>query len=358
MPRSTATTPRRLLAVFTFLSVASAAQAQTLYGFFPSPPVMTQQSVIDTFKAIGEHGELVLFARNVPWKDFAKGPDVDSADIQELGGMVQLARTNKLEPVFVIDPLNGLDRRRFFALPDGWAPSFANPSIRTAMLNYALRIVRQFHPRFLAIASEINTYEDTHPQDFASFLSLYREIYARLKAVAPGLRVFVTFQWEELNNLIPGVDGGKPPYAVRWEQMEGFEPQLDVWAISTYPFVTYRSSREIPADYYAHLARRTEKPLMVAECGYTSEPVGSLQGTPQDQVGFLDALHDQIGGRLAAWIYTVLSDFSMESYAPLLKQQGLGADAPTLGMFAHIGLRTAEGAPKPALAAWDSFRTR
>jgi hypothetical protein len=340
------------------LGIMAAAHAQTHYGFFPSPPVMTTESVIATFKALGEHGELVLFGRNVPWKDFFRGADPDSADIKELTGMVQLSKMNNLEPVFVVDALNGLDRRRFMGLPEGWRPSFSNPDIRSAMANYALWIVKQFHPRFLALASEINTYEDTHPDDYPAFVTLYREIYAKVKSAAPDTLVFVTFQWDELNNLIPGVDGGKAPYETRWEQMRAYEPQLDVWAISTYPFVTYRSAREIPADYYARLKDKTAKPLMVAECGYSSESIQHLRGTPQDQVGFLNAVHDQLGPRLSAWIYTVLSDFSLESYAPFLKQQGLGGDIQTLGWFAHIGLRNSDGTPKPALGVWDSFRKK
>jgi len=263
---------------------------------------MTTESIIATFKAIGEHGELVLFQRSVPWNDFARGQDTDSADLRDLTAMVQLARQNSLEPVFVIDPLNGLDRRRFMGLPEGWKPSFSNPEIRAAMTNYALRIVRQFHPRFLALGSEINTYQDTHADDYPSFVSLYREMYARIKAAAPDTLVFVTFQWDELNNLIPGVDGGKAPYETRWEQVQAFEPQLDLWAISTYPFVVYRSAREIPGDYYARLIEHTSKPLMVAECGYSSENIGKLRSTAEDQVRFLKAVHDQIGPRLRAMI--------------------------------------------------------
>ncbi len=338
--------------------LAGVVHAQTLYGFFPSPPEMTAQSIIATFKALGEHGDLILLARNVPWKDFAAGPNVDSKDIPDISGIVQLGKQNGLEPVFVIDPLNGLDRKKFFNLPEGWKPAFSNSDIRSAMTNYALRIVRQFHPRFLGLASEINTYADTHPEDFPGFLSLYREIYAKIKAVAPDTVVFVTFQWEEINNLMPGVDGGRPPYATRWEQMEVFEPQLDLWAISTYPFIAYRSSREIPADYYAQLAARTQKPLAIAESGYTAQGVAALRGTPQDQAGFLRAVHDQLGGRLRLWIYTLLSDFNPESYAPLMKQQGLGGELSILGMFAHLGLRESSGTPRPGLAVWDAFRAK
>jgi hypothetical protein len=349
-----------LLPVAALLLVGAPAggAARTLFGFFPSPPVMTTESVIATFRAIGEHADLVLFARNVPWTDFADGDRKDSADIAELTAMVELARANLLEPAFVIDPLNGLDRSRFMSLPQGWTPSFGDPRVRSAMTSYALRIVREFHPRFLGLASEINTYQDRHPDDFPSFMGLYGDIYDAVKAAAPQTRVFVTFQWEEINNLISGVDAGRRRYDTRWEQIRAFEPRLDVWAISTYPFVAFRSARDIPADYYARLARYTEKPLAVAEGGYTTEDVQVLRGTPEDQVLFLRSVHDQVGARLAVWIYTVLSDFSLDSYAPFLRQQGIGGDIPTLGWFAHIGLRGPDGTPKPGLAVWDSFRAR
>ena len=81
---------------------------------------MTQESILATYKALGEHGNAVLFGRNVPWKDFLRGPNADAAEMPELRWMIQLSRQNNLEPVFVIDPLNGLDRRRFMSLPDGW----------------------------------------------------------------------------------------------------------------------------------------------------------------------------------------------------------------------------------------------
>jgi len=354
----------RATAALVFLAAAVAlpaldsAPARTLYGFFPSPPELTNESVIATFKAIGQHADTVLLARNVPWGDFVGGVDGSSADIEQLTTMVSLARTNGLEPVFVIDPLNGLDRRRFMNLPAGWTPSFAEPRVRAAMTNYTMRIVRDFHPRFLALASEINTWQDTHPEDFPSFLSLYRGLYDMVKAAAPSTKVFVTFQWDELNNLVPGVDGGKARFATRWEQVEAFEPRLDLWAISTYPYVALGSAAEIPADYFARLLARTGKPLAIAEGGFSSENIGTLRGSPEGQLQFLQAIHRQIGARLALWVYTVLSDFSLNSYAPSLRQQGLGEEVSTLAWFAHIGLRASDGTPKPALAAWDSFRGR
>jgi len=177
-----------------------------------------------------------------------------------------------------------------------------------------------------------------------------------VKAEAPETQVFVTFQWEELNNLMPSVAQGAP-YEINWRQMEQFEPNLDLWAISSYPFVIFPSGADIPADYYAPLLARTSKPLAVAEGGYSSEPVASFPGGPQSQVDYLNAIHSQIGGdRLAFWIYLIINDFDLDSYADFLEQNGMGGQMDTLAWFAHVGLTGADRTPKPALEVWDSFR--
>jgi hypothetical protein len=329
---------------------------RTLYGFFPSPPEASTQSVMDTYKAIGQHGDVVLLQQSIPWRDFVDGADAKSQAITDIRNQYILAYQNNLEVIFVVDPLNGLNRREFQGLPHTWESSFANPDVRRAFTNYTLRVVREFHPKFLGLASEINTYADTHPDDFPNYVSLYQSVYDQVKTEAPETQIFVTFQWEELNNLMPSVARGQP-YAVNWDQVEQFEPRLDLWVISSYPFVIFKTGADIPADYYSPLLARTSKPLAVAEGGFTSEPVGPFSGDPQSQVDYLNAIHSQIGGdRLAFWIYLLINDFNLQSYASIMNQNGQGEDINTLGMFASVGLTTSDRTPKPALAVWDSFR--
>jgi hypothetical protein len=329
---------------------------RTLYGFFPSPPEVSTQSVIDTYQAIGLHGDVALLQQNIPWADLVAGSDAKSQAITDIHNQYILAHQNGLEVIFVVDPLNGLNRREFQGLPSGWEASFANPQVRSAFTNYALRIVHEFHPKYLGLASEINTYDDTHPEDFPNYLSLYNEVYALVKAEAPATKIFVTFQWEELNNLMPSVAHGKP-YAVNWGQVKQFEPNLDLWVISSYPFVIFKSGADIPANYYTPLLTATNKRLAVAEGGMPSLPAGGFNGTPQDQVDYLDAIHSQIGGdRLAFWIYLLINDFNLKSYARIMNANGQANDVNTLGMFSSVGLTTSDRSPKPALAVWDSFR--
>ncbi|GAB4415386.1 MAG: hypothetical protein Kow002_00390 [Anaerolineales bacterium] len=330
---------------------------QTAYGFFPTPPEASLESILTHYKDMGEHADFALFQHAIPWEDFLESVDGESEKRTDIRNQMLLARQNGLDAIYIVDPLNGLNRREFMGLPDGWKASFANPDVRTAFTHYTLWLVREFNPKYLGLASEINTYLDAHPDDAASYISLYHSVYALVKAEAPETQVFVTFQWEDLNNLWKVAAEGRAAYDTNWDQVEAFEPNLDVWAISSYPFAVFPSGAAIPPDYYTPLLTRTSKPLAVAEGGFTSRPNPPFPGDEGSQVDYLNAIHAQIGGRLVFWVYLLLDDFNLDSYTKYMREQGLGdRDLTSLGMFASVGLREFDGTPKPALEVWDSFR--
>jgi len=375
---------RRLFLAFSILLLASLAcnggqsipptpensifdSGKTAYGFFPSPPEATLESIFQLYKDMSLHGDFVLIQQNTAWEDFAEGgTDTESQTRTDLINQVKLAHQNNLEYIFVIDALNGLNRKEFIGLPAGWEASFANPDVRSAYRNYALWVARTFHPHYLGLASEINTYMDAYPNDAQNYVSLYNEIYALVKAEAPETQIFVSFQWDDLNNMFPQPEeGNRQKFDTNWEQIGAFEPNLDLWVISTYPYFVFNNGTEISPDYYTPLLSRTlrqaqggaVKPLAIAEGGFSSQPVGFAQGSPEDQVAYLNAIHAQLGPRLAFWVNTLLDDFNLESYAEQMKKDGRDPqDTLSLGAFAYIGLRNSDGSPKPALEVWDSFR--
>ena len=147
--------------------------------------------------------------------------------------------------------------------------------------------------------------------------------------------------------------------------MEAFEPNLDVWVISSYPYFVFPSGKDIPADYYTPLLTRTlrqaqggaPKPVAIAEGGFSTQTVGQMTNTAEDQVTYLNTVHEQLGLRLVFWVNTLLNDFNLDSYAEQMKKDGHNPkDAEALGNFAYIGLQNFDGTPKPALEVWDSFR--
>jgi len=343
---------------FPTLENPASESGETIYGFFPSPPRATLTSVLGHFKDLGQYADFVLFQHNIPWEEFADSIEGESKTRTDIANQEILARQNGLDSVYVVDALNGLNRREFRGLPSGWDASFGNPQVRTAFTNYTLWIVRTFHPRYLGLASEINTYMDAYPEDAANFVSLYHELYGKIKLEAPNTQVFVTFQWEDLNNMFPQPEeGNRQKFDVSWDQIEAFEPNLDLWVISSYPYFVFPSGADIPADYYSRLLTRISKRVAVAEGGFASRDVGTIHATPEDQVAYLGAIHDQFGPRLAFWVYLLLNDFDLDSYAKAVKDQGLSDnDVSTLSMFASLGLREADGAPKPALEVWMGFK--
>ncbi len=345
-----------VLAPIPTLVSSSLGTGKTSYGFFPTPTEISLEAVFDIYKKLGKNGDVVLLQREIPWKDFKTSADGKSSQIDDIHNQYILAHQNNLDVIFIVDPLNGLDRREFYNLPFGWKASFGNPDVRSAMINFTLRIVREFKPAYLGLGSEINTYADTSPEDFKNYLTLYKEIYDKVKEESPGTNVFVTFQWEELNNLIPGFRPDGKPYEINWDQVESFEPRLDIWAISSYPFIAFPSGADIPENYYSPLLERTSKALAVAEGGFPSVPKENVPGSTQDQVDYLNAIHDQIGSRLDFWIYLILSDFNFDAFAREMKKSGHSKDTGTLNWFSRIGLMELDGSPKPSLETWNLIR--
>jgi hypothetical protein len=330
---------------------------RTAYGFFPSPPEANLESVLSHFEALGEHADFILIQPNIPWEDFVNGIEGESQARTDLRNQIILARRNGLDWIFVIDPLNGLNRREFLGLPEGWEPSFANPDIRIAFMNFTLWVVREFEPHYLGLASEINTYIDAHPDDVDNYMSLYFNVYDKVKAEKPETQIFVTFQWDDLNNMFAPAAEGRPAYQTNWDQVEAFEPSLDLWVISSYPYFVFEDGG-IPDTYYTPLLEKTDKPLAIAEGGWSSTQVGPVGGSEAGQVSYLETVHDQLGERLSFWVYLILSDLNMESIAAGLEDVGRPPeDAETLSLFASLGLRTSDGSPKPALEIWDQYRT-
>ncbi|TET52716.1 MAG: hypothetical protein E3J64_04705 [Anaerolineales bacterium] len=326
------------------------------YGFFLSPPEPTEESFLANIEAIGRHGDVFLTMPQVPWADFIDSADGESSAIDDMRGTIELARQSGLEPILVIDPLQAFNRTLMATLPPELeGGDFGTEGVRQTFTNYAVRLVREFDLRYLGLGSEVNTYADAHPDDFEDYVSLYRETYAAIKAESSDTLIFVTFQWEDLNSV--GLFAADDPGRIKWEIIEALEPWLDVWAISTYPYFAFDSAAEIPDDYYASLLARTDKPLAIGEGGYIAEDVREFHGSDEDQIGYLNTLHSQIGERLVFWTYLVIDDVNTEAYAQLLTDSGSPADAELVALFGTLGLRTIEGVPKPALAVWDSFRT-
>src|SRR3990170_1200944 len=90
---------------------------RTAYGFFPSAPEPSLFSILETFRGLGRHADVILVQPNIAWEDFIDSPDTESQRITDILNQEILADQNGLEIILVVDPLNGLNRREFAGLP-------------------------------------------------------------------------------------------------------------------------------------------------------------------------------------------------------------------------------------------------
>lgn len=314
-------------------------------GVSSLPVELTEEGYARAMDLAAEVGELVLIKRSPPWEEFVPGGQVSDETAAITERERALIRERGLELFFAIDPTDPADRGRLAGLPERLrGAGFAHPDIQHALLAYAQYVVKNYRPRYLALATDVNLYARIHPEDFDAFVQLYGVVYDAVKAAAPETFVFVTFQYEDLNGVLPTVE----EHPSDWGLIGRFGDRLDLFAISTYPSLAYQRVKAIPADYYARAARRVRLPLAVAEMGYSSGPGrrGLNLGTEPLQEEFLsrilleaEALRMRFVVWLAAWDLPYATD-------------------PPLDTFRYVGLRREDGSPKPAWDVWERAARR
>lgn len=317
-----------------------------MMGISTLPRELNAKSYDEAFKLAADTGEIVLIQRTPPWSEFMPGANVSQATADTTAAEEQAIKAGGLKLFFAIDPTDSSTGRDRLAgmPPQSTGKTFADPDVRSAFISYAEYVALNYKPAYLALGVEMNLYFDKNPEQLKDFVSLYDEAYDRVKAVSPSTQVTVTFQYEDLQAILPTEDQHYPD----WTLIRSFEPKLDVMAISTYPSFAFSSVAAIPTDYYSQLRAFTDRPIVIAEMGYSSAAgaQGINNGSETQQVAFVkrvladaQSLHMPFIIWFAAWD---------PSYAK---------DTP-LGVFQHIGLRRADNTPKPAWQTWVTAARR
>lgn len=319
---------------------------QTALGFSALPARQTTAGYIQAFATAAEFADVVLIQRTPPWPEFMPGGTVsgDTADTTRFENDL-LDQYGHLKLFFAVDPTDSLvERARVANLPATIDPAdgLADDRLRTAFLGYTAYVVANYEPEYLAIGVEVNMlYERNRPQ-FDEFVSLYREAYDTVKAARPETRVFPTFQFEDLLGLADDI------HAPHWEVLAPFAGRMDALALSTYPFRHAETAADIPPEYYQQVEEHWDGEVLIAETGYTSAPVDGFAatGTEEDQRAFVQRLVAEAdGGLFSMVVWFAASDPAFAAEGPASR-------------FRHVGLRTAEGAPKLAWETWLAWTRR
>lgn len=316
-----------------------------MMGISSLPRELNAQAYADTFELAGEAGEMILIQRTPPWTEFLPGGAVSDATADTTAAEIQAVQDEDLTLFFAIDPTDAATGRdRIGGLPASHeGRGFDDPDVRAAFASYAEYVAINYQPRYLALGVEINLYLGQDEERITAFESLYAETYARVKAVASATQVTVTFQYEDLQSILPTEDR----HFADWPLIERFEPNMDVAAISTYPGFAFERAADIPENYYSQLLGFTEKPIVIAEMGFASAPSPpASNGTEEEQAAFVKrALAEAEELRMPFVIWFAAWD---PAYA----------EGTAFNVFRHIGLLRSDGAQKPSWAEWHSAALR
>jgi hypothetical protein len=317
-----------------------------MMGISTLPRALNADAYADTFDLASQHGEIVLIQRTPPWADFAPGAGISDETAHTTASEIEALSDKHLKLFFAIDPTDGSTGRDRLAGLDGSlaGKDFSDPTVRAAFLAYAQYVALNYKPEYLALGVEMNLYYEKNKDDFENFRSLYDEAYDKVKEASPDTQVTVTFQYEDLQGMLPTAD----QHFADWQLIQSFDAKSDVTAISTYPSFAFAHAADIPANYYSQLRGFTEKPIVIAEMGYSSDTGsgGINDGTEQDQDAFVTrALADAQQLDMPAVIWFAAWD-------PAYAQDTSAA------VFRHIGLLRSDGSEKPAWSTWTAAARR
>ena len=75
---------------------------ETAYGFFPTPPEASLESVFQLYKDLGAHADFVLLQEGIPWEEFLQGADVESQHITDISNQYIIASQNNIYIIYVV----------------------------------------------------------------------------------------------------------------------------------------------------------------------------------------------------------------------------------------------------------------
>lgn len=315
-------------------------------GFAAFPSEDTTESYIQAFANAAQYGELILIQRAPPWEDFLPNRQISQQTLETTRLETALIEQYGLRVIYAIDPTDpAVERNRLANLPEGYtqADGLTDEDLRTAFVAYTRYIVRNYDPEYLAIGVEVNMTRDRARPQFDAFVSLYDQAYQNAKDASPDIKVFPTFQLEDIEGTLSIVH---PP---DWAALEDFSGRMDVLAVSSYPYLAdLRTAQDLREDYYTQLGERFEGEVMLIDVAYPSSPVDGfrLVGTEDDQLAFLGRLlNDSEDAGFSAVIWRAALN-------PTYAQEG------SLAAFRDVGLRRGDGSNKLAWALWEQWARR
>lgn len=207
------------------------------------------------------------------------------------------------------------------------------PSMKNATLNSSawrkaykqavLDVVKSSRPMYLSVGNEVNLWyekygkEESNPNGFQHFVSLYNEIYDAVKEISPETKVFCTFAREIVS------ENREADLTI----LSMFNPEkMDLLVFTSYPFAVkgIKMPSDISDNYYSEALRyMPNKPFGFSELGWPSiDAFGDEQAQADFIVQVVTRLtrEQKINLHFIGWAW--LHDLNENDYIGLIKRNG------------------------------------
>jgi hypothetical protein len=194
------------------------------------------------------------------------------------------------------------------------------------------------HITYLSIGNEVDIYLNAHPSQWDAYIAFYQDAAAYVHSTLPGVKVGVATTFDGARN-VP-------------QRVGPLNASSDVIILTYYPLdSSYRPRAPSTAtgDMARMLSIAGSRPLVLQEVGYpTGSPLGSSEQAQADFFRDVFTAWQGAGGRLP-----FLNIFSLHDLAPttcdmLSAYYGEAGNADIKSYLCSLGLRRADGSPKPA----------
>ena len=214
------------------------------------------------------------------------------------------------------------------------------------LIDWVLGAIPDLNLVSFAIGNEIDALLGNDAARWRDYNALWRAGAARVRAMRPRTPLGAKLTWGGW------AGGGVSGAALR--QAEALVDASDRLMVTYYPLqpdFRMKPLGAVEADIAALAARRRAKPIEIAEVGYSSSP--RCGGSPARQAAFVRTVFRAWDSHRAAM--PVVSLFSWTDFPPAQVDELVryyGIESPGFrGFLEGLGLRNADGRPKPALAA-------
>jgi len=318
-------------------------------GWFLVPPKPSVESILEAFPLAARHGDAVLLQREVPWSRILAGDPMETILEQDYDGLIAYLRGLGLHVSILVDPLDGLDRTRESNETRAAGRTLNEPELRALHEQWVELLAARYRPDYFGLASEINSLAARgDPVLYANIRDMANRLAPRIRAAAPNTRVFVSFQVDEA--------WGRPP--IPPSPVDQFalsrEFDIDVLGLSSYPSFFFEDPETIPGDYFRRLQVASGKPVIMAEGGWSSDPLGTgeTNATLARQRAYYERFFELMDSVQPELIILLLyADMDMDAW---LAAAAPGTNTQGLRPFSRMGLVSAAFLPKPSLAVWDA----